>query len=124
MADYGIQMRNADGSLVLNGRQTLPRLVDRVTVGQAFTGDLGPFPDFDEDRGAVFVMPHSFRYNIETGQRYGIAAGPVPFALSVCNSVALPSFTWNNTTKILSVVAAPTYGGLRSDWRFTFIHYR
>ncbi|KJZ22491.1 hypothetical protein [Tritonibacter mobilis] len=123
---YGIEMRNADGSLVLEGQQTLPRRVFRIGWSTTFTGSLGTFPDFDENRGALMMAPLGFRYTIYDNFVHGENAGP--YARSgefFYNPISMPTLHWDNSTKELSAVAGETYGTNAVFLWFAWgIHYR
>lgn len=122
---YGIRLKNADGKDVLNGRQTLPRVVYRIAIGRDFSGTKGPYADFDENRGAISITPNSFRYNIRTKARTSEGAGlNGPFVWGV-NPFSVPSLVWNNSTKILTVTPAQDYNNsFKSDWLVHMIHYK
>jgi hypothetical protein len=130
---YGIQMRNADGSLVLEGQQTLPRRVFRKKIQwNSAVGRLGTFPDFDDTRGALALSPGAFRYidsYIEgTGhvkRRVGEGEGFPRGAIYGYNPISMPTVHWDNDTKELSLLnPIPSYGGFISDWWAFGVHYK
>lgn len=119
---YGLRLKNPDGSVALDGGQTLSRIAHSQIVASDFTGTIGPIDSFDDTRGALMLSPKAFRYYDFT--KYGDGAAYPTEGLYTVNLVCMPSLDWNNTTKLLSVTAAPTYGGLVSDWLITFMMYR
>lgn len=117
-------MRNADGTLAIGGRQTMPRVVYKIFVSEAFSGVMGPYPEFEQDRGVIYTTPHGLKINKIDGSRVPNSAGGRPSTEFAINTVAVPNFVWNDSTKEVTITAAPTYGGLRSNWSFIFVHYR
>lgn len=124
---YGIRLKNADGKDVLNGRQTLSRVVYRIAISRNFSGTKGPYDDFDENRGAISITPNSFRYDVGASgnPRVGEGAGLNGQFVWGVNPFSVPDLVWDNNTKILTVTPAQDYNNShKSDWLVHMIHYK
>lgn len=118
---YGIEFRRADGSVVLEQDETFARLVHIETVAHNFSGTF-VVSGFDSDKGMFYVQTEfSPLINRYTGD-------PV-IARPIIGATILPSLSWENTAKTMTVSPPVIPSGWPHDYakpnyQIVFIHNR
>lgn len=126
---FGIQTINSNGVVGIDTTEVATRYIGSVYISRDFSGNLS-LPTFDSARGSYFLTPYYLKYNFVTDAR---VADNTPLStqyVDVMNqfgatndrfSSPLPSLSWNNNTKLMSVTQV--FGAL-SDYKLTLLHYK
>lgn len=126
---YGIQFFNASGNLALDIDECFPQLVYNARVSGGFSGTIS-IPNFDEVRGMFYVAFCIQKLKVGGDGRMTIQAdGSTDYTHLGVNPASLPTLTWNNATKVMSVTPAnlpSNWPGMRenSDYFLRCIHFR
>ena len=116
---YGIEFRRADGSVVLEADETFAGVIHTETVAQDFSGTFS-VPAFDDAKGMFYVQ---FEVVNEL-----LGFGGVALDFHTIGAALIPTLSWNNTTKEMTVTPASIPSNwerrTRPNFQVIFIHYR
>ena len=128
MADFGLEIYRADGSLALSTRETVLRLVHIERIAGTFAGTFS-VPEFDADVvGGLFTGQGFFyvQYDVRNRSNNPIINGPGD--QPILGTMLLPSLSWNNSTKLMTVAPAVIPAGwpfgARPNYDVVFCHFR
>jgi hypothetical protein len=127
---YGIEFRNADGTLALRLDECFPQLVFQQRYAATFNGTVS-IPGFDSNRG-MFYIAYRFRKYSLVGGVFTLLANSAQrgFGAGLYNGLwvnpySVPGLAWNNTTKTMTITQAPDVGlGNRSPYFLKCLHFR
>lgn len=126
---YGVKIFGPGGVLRLDEDETFTRVVATVKQNYDFTGTFS-VPDFDDTKGLFHVSYFINKFDIYVDAALPDNTSPLD-AFSdylVFEMTSLPSLSWNNTTKLMTVAPVTWPPGWtrtnKSDYVVTFIHYR
>ena len=127
---YGIEFRNADGTLALRLDECFPQLVYQQSFAATFNGNVS-IPGFDSDRGMFYVAYRFQKSSLVSGvftilpdnAQRGFGVGL--YNGFTVNQYSVPGLVWNNATKAMSITQAPDVGlGDRSPYFLKCVHFR
>jgi len=129
-----MELRNADGSLVLESDETFTRVVHTAPVLGDFSGVIS-VPAFDDTKGLFYVSYRLMKFNVDGGVRLADSADWSTTSgsrtRSAVHPAAMPTLAWANGPKEMTITpsalpgAWPRYGsGDRPDYTIIFLHYR
>ena len=126
---YGIETRDAAGVAEIFGGRKLTRLIKTLHLAYDFSGDVS-VAGFDDTIGAITFYPKFTLYFQEpthpfavTRKPYGTPMGDATWRITTSTGM-LPTFAWNNSSKILTVTPAQYGGADRPDYILNMVHYK
>lgn len=125
---YGVKIFGPGGTLRLDDDEAFTRVVATVKKNYDFSGTFS-VPDFDDTKGLFHVSYLINKFDISSNTAIPDNTSPLgAFDNFAFDITSLPTLSWNNTTKVMTVspVVWPTGWTIwnKSDYVITFIHYR
>lgn len=126
---YGVKIFGPGGTLRLDDDETFTRVVATVKQNYDFTGTFS-VPDFDDTKGLFHVSYFINKFDVYVNAALPDTTTPLNEFRDVLvfEMTSLPSLSWNNTTKRMTVSPVVWPSGWtqlnKSDYVVTFIHYR
>lgn len=130
---YGIEFRNADGSLSLRLDECFPQTVYQEKFSGDFSGNIN-IPEFDSDRGMFYVEFRMVKHSQIGGVFTPLADSAVRgfgaglYNAIMTNPVGVPSLSWNNSTKTMTISPAVDLGfgytPTRSPYFLRCLHFK
>ena len=126
---YGVKIFGPGGVLRLDEDETFTRVVATVKQNYDFTGTFS-VPDFDDTKGLFHVSYFINKFDVAVDAALPDSTTPLDPLTDylVFEMTSLPSLSWNNTTKLMTVSPVVWPSGWtqlnKSDYVVTFIHYR
>lgn len=105
---YGIEFRDDAGNLTLRMTEAMPRLIHSQKFAWDYTGTLA-VPDFDSDHGMFYVSPCAYSgYFSSPGflERDNRTFASALAGLFGFNGYCLPSLSWNDETRVMTIAPA------------------
>lgn len=126
---YGLELRDAAGNLEVFGLRKLTRLIRTLHLAYDFSGTVS-VPGFDDRIGAITFYPkftlyfQNPNYPFPVSRKpYGTPMGDQTYRITTSTGM-LPTFAWNNSSKVLTVTPAQYGGADRPDYVLNMVHYK
>lgn len=117
---YGFEFRDAAGIERLRITEALPAIIHQQRIGATWSGTIS-VPNFDSNHGMFYVSPCAFKGSIDqlttTGFKradstgFRTDTGGTGWTRVCCHPTPLPTLSWNNSTKVMTVTAMSFPGG-------------
>lgn len=127
----GFEIRDNTGKVMVSTDDSLPRVFRTQRFAYDYSGSFS-VPEFDDNYGMFYVTPCVFMMGLIGGV---VTRWPDTESLSgtgeknfMVHVAGIPTITWNNTTKIMSITPAsmptgwPRFTNHRPDYYISFIN--
>lgn len=119
---HGLEFRDAAGNITLRMTDALPRLIHSQRFAWNFSGTIS-VPAFDTDFGMFYVSPC-----VATGLGGGASFDrdnrvPAPGVSGAfgTNGTSLPTLSWDNTTKVMTIAPTTFPGGWPFETQIDYV---